>query len=263
MSKYVGKDPYSDIEKQKGKPNGVPSLDNNGLIIQGSAFGGVLGDIRTYTGNAVWTKPDNLKFVVVTVVGGGGAGGGCPGPTSAQQTAVGGGGGAGAFVKGLILGQNLNATENIIVGTGGNGVVGADGNNGGNSSFGTLITANGGQGGATSGIVTNSGVNASGGIGGTYTIDPSSVQLILAVEGSRGGFGRTVWNSQFGALSGNGGSTPVGTGGSYHIWITNSPGYNGTGYGSGGGGALIGDNQPAGLPGGNGAPGIVIVEEYY
>ena len=37
MGKYIGTDPYSDIEKQKGKPNGVATLDANGDVVQNPA----------------------------------------------------------------------------------------------------------------------------------------------------------------------------------------------------------------------------------
>ena len=39
MSKYIGTDPYSDIEKQKGKANGVATLDASQKVVQGPSPG--------------------------------------------------------------------------------------------------------------------------------------------------------------------------------------------------------------------------------
>lgn len=39
MGKYIGVDPYSDIEKQKGKPNGVATLDASQKVVQGPSSG--------------------------------------------------------------------------------------------------------------------------------------------------------------------------------------------------------------------------------
>ncbi|GBR25504.1 hypothetical protein AA0616_2994 [Komagataeibacter nataicola NRIC 0616] len=60
--------------------------------------------------------------------------------------------------------------------------------------------------------------------------------------------------------SGDGGDTPLGTGGPGNGLA--GAGANGTGYGSGGSGASVGYNQSVGQAGGQGMPGVVIIEEY-
>lgn len=110
-----------------------------------------------YTENATWNKPQNLSSVTVTAIGGGGGGG--SGRRGYIDATNGGGGGGGGGKSGTtVLAENLGDTEAVAVGGGGAGGPasspltqfvqnGTRGTNGGDSSFGTHVTAEGGEGG--------------------------------------------------------------------------------------------------------------------
>jgi hypothetical protein len=192
------------------------------------------------SGTTVWTKPDGLKFIRLRMVGGGGGGGG----TSSDDVARNGGGGGG-YAEKIIDAASLNSTEYFIIGGGGPGGASTStsvGANGKLTAFGSHCYALGGIGGNNSGTAANGvngDVNIPGGIGGTGYVISTSVQV-----GGGGG------NSQLGSgarqsISSNGSSASGTTGGLY---------------GGGGGGAANGDWEDAG--GGDGAKGVIIIEEY-
>ena len=143
--------------------------------------------IRAYTSGATWTKPANLKYIVVEVQAAGGNGG-AHSHANWSDNSNGGGGGAGGYSKKIIAVASLGATETIIV-----GAVGS------NSSFGSIITCNKGN-------------NASGstrGIGGTATGGD------INVTGGDGSSVRDYGNTQptIGGSSFFGGSKAYGSGG--------------------------------------------------
>ena len=109
-------------------------------------FLGAIGNkITTYTSNDTWTKPDNLKFIIVELWGGGGSG-----AASTSQRASGAGGGA--YNKKIIPVADLGATETVTVGAGGVArAAEGNGNVGGTTSFGTHLYAYGGGAGSLSG----------------------------------------------------------------------------------------------------------------
>jgi len=246
--------------------------------------------IQTFTGDGTFTVNAGSCIVEVLVVAGGGAGG--------AYSA--GGGGAGGLKYNTVYSIDSGSYD-VVVGNGGIGVGRnsvTEPDNGGSSSFDTLITVGGGHG-STGGdsIVYGSTVGGSGGGGGsTY----SGLEIGSAgtsgqgkaggngaeggVYGSGGGGGAgTVGGSATSSERGNGGNgleisitgTPVyyaggGGGGSY----AESPGGNG-GLGGGGNGgdgvSNLGDNGVDGLGGGgggsgssdsgtNGGSGIVIIK---
>jgi len=110
----------------------------------------------TTLGTSNYTKPSNLLWVDVICLGGGG--GGASGQRRAAPTASqgGAGGGFGALARRRIPASALASTETITVGTGGTGGASQTTDNGlqigggvgGSSSFGTLVVAVGGFGGA-------------------------------------------------------------------------------------------------------------------
>lgn len=208
---------------------------------------GSLGDTLYFTASGTWTKPANLKFIVVKVLGAGGGGGG-----AATSIGRGAGGGAGGMAIKKILADDLAASESVVVGAAGNG--GAVGNfagqAGGNSYF---KDAFGGGGlGGNSNLGSWQGYN-----GGT----PSGGDLNIP---GGGGVGRRGGNSTQGGAAG--GFAPMGLG--FPDWAVinyGNPGNNdggqpGLGYGSGGGGGLYASTN---IGGGAGAPGLVIIEEYF
>lgn len=210
--------------------------------------------VRTYIGNATssatstWTKPPNLRYAILKVQAGGGSSGGANGDSEAS-----GGGGGGGYCQRTVAAASFSSTETVTAGGGANaGTVSGAGVTGGNSSFGSLCTANGGAGGA---VAATTGQDSNGGAGGTAA---SGDVNITGGNGSYGIGGLTATR----AIGGYGGSSQLGRGGASSGDRGGATNPNpGTGYGSGGGG--VGDEGGADDNGSNGQPGIVIVEEYY
>lgn len=215
-----------------------------------SKEGGRLRNIVYMTESGVYEKPSWLKFVRVKGVGGGGGGGGV-GATTSGQYVCGGFGGAGGYFEKRILASALAASETVTIGdAGAKGEAGVNnGAAGGTTSFGSHCSATGGGGGAGMAAVVNTtsciAMSGSGGIatGGDVNIpgkvSPRATALNMAI------------------LLGVGPSTPYGNGGAAGFGTAGAA----SGYGSGGAGAASVQNIAA-KAGGNGAHGIVIIEEY-
>lgn len=198
-----------------------------------------------------------LAAVRVRVVGGGGAGGSTA-TTSASVHSTGSGGGGGGYAESFILASALSADTPVTIGLGGPetspGATNDHASSGGTSSFGSLVVATGGQGGAAYQNNVNY-VIGDVGIGGVGTAGD------LLLRGSSGGQGGGYGN--FGA-GGAGGDSQLGVGGAgvYNPGgSTSTPGKPGSGFGGGGGGAAANASSTARF-GGAGAPGVVIIELY-
>lgn len=172
--------------------------------------GGVNYTIHTFTSNGTFNVTGEINATVLVVAGGGGGG----------YVTLGNGGGGGA--GGLIYNTSYNATGNItvVVGLGGASVLG--GNNGQNSSFGSLVAVGGGYGGRWTG-------GDAGVFGGN--------------GGSGGGTGQA--GSTVGAANG---TTGQGNNGGYYI--------TGLYSGAGGGGAGSKGYNTSSTGGGNGGDGL-------
>lgn len=191
--------------------------------------------MRAYVSPATYVKPTNVKAIKVTVVGAGGAGG----PATSTNTAVscgGGGGGGGAAIRYLDVASIPASPIAITAGAGTN-------------SFGAFASATAGStGGAGVASNTQVAVGGAGGSGssGTVNVGGSGGEMGVAVSGSF-------------AVGGTGGGSVLGGGGTGVNIGTGNAGKN---YGGGGAGGarqtLTGTNAGA-----SGAPGIVIVEEFY
>ena len=240
---------------------------------------------QVFYSGASWTAPAGVIQATVTGVGGGGGGGG--GGTSAGYGG-GGGGGAGASIR-RTLPINPGVTYAVDIGAfGAGGAAGSAGVAGGNTTFGSLLQANGGDGGSTTAVAAGGagGLGGNGslnGIGGGYTTVFSTAATPIingygaAVAGSRGGAGglRTGGRDGISAVfmesyaggaagagdgtshagGGGGGSSTFGSGGNGQTYggaAATSPAADN--YGAGGGG---GATQGAGA---NGSSGICIVE---
>lgn len=223
-----------------------------------SSYTGGRGAIAYYASasgsNIVWnsngistfTVPTGITAVKVTLCGGGGAGG--SGAASQGHP----GGSSSAYVISFLTGLTPGAAITVTVGAGGVGQANATGTAGGTSSFGAYVSstggaARGGAGGTASGTYnytfngTNNTAAGSAGVGLGYN------PLIPAI--SFGGCGSIVLNPRNPGILGGAGGTgtaTVGTGGAA------------TGYGCGGGGSWRDGSNPR--TGGNGFPGIVIIE---
>jgi hypothetical protein len=109
-------------------------------------------NFQEFTASGTWTKPAGVTFVLVEVWGAGGGGGG--GPRSSITNLPGGaGGGGGGYCTAIFKASDLGSTETVTIGaggTGGNGATasaspGIQGVNGGDTTFGSLIGAQGGR----------------------------------------------------------------------------------------------------------------------
>lgn len=213
------------------------------VVFTGSLTGHASTVIRVYStaGTTTWSKPAGLEHITVWVCGGGGGGGG---NTTTGNSGGGGGGGGCAFE--ILDSTELLATTSVIITVGSGGTAGAgsggNGGTGGTSQFSTFLSATGGLGGGANGTPgaggsgSNGDFNLTGNAGGGDEAD-----------GNSGGFGG-------GSFFGGGGQGGSGE----------ASGGNGQNYAGGGGGAA---NRSGGSgsdqPGGAGAPGVVIVTEYY
>jgi hypothetical protein len=194
--------------------------------------------IFTSTGDFEKADYPYLKAIRARLVGGGGGGG-----SGQNSDAVGGGGGGGGYSEAFYTDMSeVSDSFTVFVGAGGAGG-GGDGVPGGGTDF-LFTSANGGDGGAGA-TTTTPGLGGSGGngIGGEINIfgergSRGFLQVVGARQGGKGG------DSEFGR-----GGVSLSTGGS---------GVNGNGYGSGGSGAAA--NSSTVRTGGDGMPGIVILD---
>lgn len=216
---------------------------------------GRLLNVRIFTASGSYTPTAGTNSVIVELLGAGGAGGGIPVSPSYGAGAPGGGGG-GYGRKRITSGFS---GVMVTIGTGGIGVANNTGNNGGSSSFGSLLTCTGGTGGGVGSIAGATNVLTAGvvGIGGTAT----SADISVA-----GGNGAVALIGPAFAQAGNGGcteyapytygpSTVAGTG-------SVSNGTNGLANRGAGGSGAFGLNNGIVATGGNGGSGLCIVWEY-
>lgn len=192
--------------------------------ISGSWLGGAGSDLRDFetAGSFTWTKPAKGNLVLIECWGAGGGGG-----RGGNTPRAGGGGGGGAYVRIFKPLWQLSASETVTVGAGGPAITSgtANGAAGGNSSFGSHLTAYGGGGGG-SGPSSDNGAGGGGGGG----VRGAGGGATSASTGGTGGLGLAAAAEQTDAREGGGGGG--GTGGG----STNGPGGDGANGGGGGGG---------------------------
>jgi len=243
-----------------------------------AAAGGSV-DRQTFDSSGTWTKPGSGTVALIECWGGGGSGG----------RASGCGGGGGGYSYRWVTLSSLGATETVTIGAGGTAkTTNGDGNVGGNTTFGSWVTAYGGGGGGSSTSGNTSGGGGGGPLsaGGTgsglagnpqivadvsYAADASMTGALARLVGGGGtatslnntllnGGGSNVWKTGAPgivhgggggvyAASANGGSSEYGGGG--------GGGNTGTGGsskygGAGGAGATTGNGTAGTQPGGGG-----------
>ena len=182
--------------------------------------------LERFTASGTWTKDTAATIVFVEVIGGGGGGG------EGHQN-DGWSGGRGSYVSNLYDASELSTTVTVTAGAGGQGETnGQSAEAGGESSFGTYITASGGsaEGGAES--------------GGSHNGEP----------GRNGAAGRGNVAGGSGGHKGNGNSDDGGDGGDGDDG-TGRGQTGGDGGGGGGGDDSGGDGGDGGIPGGGGGGG--------
>lgn len=192
---------------------------------------GLKPEIFTFDGT--YNVPENVTTVYVEATGGGGGGGG-----GSLNSDGGGGGGSGGFIRAIAT-VTGGGSETVTIGQGGaGGATNGDGVDGGNTTFGSLVTANGGDSGFGFG-------GSAGGAGGTVSTTGSA---IIAEKGQSGGAGTL------------GGGFQGGTGGGHalergDVAATGGNGASGDSLSAGGSG---GDGSSTNL-GGAGNSGYLIV----
>lgn len=216
----------------------------------GTISSGALLNVRVITSTQVYTPTVGTNSVIVDLQGAGGAGGGAQ-VTGAGQYSLGLGGGAGGRTISRLTSAFSGVT--VTIGLGGAGSTGSGGS-GGVSTFGAILTANGGQGGQVLGA-NSTGFQLAGGAGGS-----ASGGNLLNVTGQAAPSLLTFAPATSGSLSGSGASSIYGAGGV--ATSGTSIGFNGSGFGSGASGASNIANAGAGQNGGNGAGGICFIYEF-
>lgn len=244
-------DPSSAAKQVLATPNatsGTPSL----RALVASDVPGTYIATQVLTSGTSYTRTAGATKGRVRLVGGGGGGGGAQG--TAAQAAAAGGGASGAVVEAWVT---LPSTATYAIG--GAGAGGTAGNNNGSTggdtvfdSGGLVLSAGGGSGGQGGNTGTTF-ASRTGGAGSDGDLNGSNGWTVKGVDGA---IGLRISATQ--AVSGVGAACTFGGGGGA---VTNATGKAPTGgYGGGGGGAAtIGATNRAG---GDGMPGIIIVEEY-
>lgn len=212
----------------------------------------------TTPGSFTYTTPANSKLLKVVVLGGGAGGGGSAG--NAVGTGSAGGGGSGGATSIIWISCPCSATYPLVVGGGGAG--GAAGNNNGGDGSDSIFNTT---------VIGGHGIHGDGGAQQTGAIDAVSKNGGTAsggdlnISGGVGGPGLVFSAAAFTAtqaFSGAGGTSSLGGGGAA-VYTAGDGGAGGL-YGSGGGGGAnafqYNTNAQAG---GDGAKGLVLVEEFY
>lgn len=259
--------PYYDLVTTDGSPLAADDFSTSnvyfvvffgGNFVILSEFSSASGssdgtDRQHFTASGTWTKPADTpdEAIVIVELWGGGGGGGT------------GGGGGGGYVKRILRAGDLSATETVSIGSGGTGgSSGVDGTAGGNTTFGSHLTAYGGGGGSGGSYAGGGGGGGVAGAGGSVTTEESA-GAGGAFGGGNGGFGGTQYvpggseEDPIPATPSTAGGTGDQDGGGGGGGYSSNAAYNGKDggdayNGGGGGGGYNGGSAGVSVFGGNG-----------
>ncbi|MHA0917095.1 hypothetical protein ACR9H8_20435 [Kosakonia cowanii] len=218
---------------------------------------GRLINIQVFTSSGTYIKTAGAVKARAIVQGAGGAGGGSA-ANSGGNISAGDGGDAGSYGETVLIDITGVSTVPVAVGSGGTGSTAGAGTNGGSSSFGSYISAPGGNGGpaGTSQAATSTFAN-----GHAATSACTGTSIAVNIPGAGGYSGGVIANNRSGVRSGSGGDSQMGKGG--NAQIAGIAALAGSGYGAGGAASAgAGSYSTLAGAGANGANGLVIIEEY-
>lgn len=223
----------------------------------GVGTGRLLRPPQVLTGvSGTYTPPAGMQYALVYVLGAGGGSGSAPATSSTQTSASSGGAsGSWAFVK--LLASDIGSSQPYVIGQGGEAGIGGAGGNGGPSSFGSFISAPGGNG-SPAGVAistTASSLIPGGAPGGVPTISSGTV-----LESSNGNPGGKSIFITANTLAGDGGVSPKG-GGGQGLGAT-AAATSGSGKGAGASGACNGTSSATSKNGAAGTYGCIWIWEY-
>lgn len=237
-----------------GAPDAPTARTNLGITLPNlEALGKVKRTIYATPGGDTHTFDTNCKAAFIQVCGGGGAGGGANPP--ANNISCGQGGASGETVSGWIF--DPPSTASITVGAGGVGVSGGNGGTGGTSEYNDGTTVVGGLGGFGGDIQNSDVIGAYN--GASSRTSPSIPEGFLS-QGNHGGNNFFIKFTINFIMSAGGGSSPFSPGGIGQAGVGGANnGSDAGGAGGGGGGAF---SFAGSVRGGNGSPGIVVIDEF-
>lgn len=225
--------------------------------------------VQTFTANGTYTPTPGMVYCIAKVVGGG-AGGGGAGAGAATTLAMGFGGGAGGQAEAMLTAAQVGASQAVTIGGSGAGGVGSvAGSGGGPTSLGALISCGGGFGGPITGAQVGPHAFMGGG-GGSATVTTGTPVVVRVGSDGAIGFGMYYATTTLISVSPSyGGDSWFGPGGrSVAIFATGGTASGGNGLvgggpGAGGGGATSGGTGSVARTGGPGAPGRIVITEFF
>lgn len=251
---HVPGDPHNINVVGESPINVVGDIGSHTLTIMGL---GIINDVRiqVITSSGTYTPTDGMVECIVEIVGGGG-GGGASSATINNASSAASGGSSGGYARKRYAASDIGGGVSVTIGAGGNGG-GSEaeaGAPGGDTFFGSSMSATGGYGGLGGNAVV--GGNEAAGTG------PVGIGINgdLNIYGSPGGSGV---NFSVASMGGYGGSSYFGGGANPTTGLDSDvvPGNNGSNYGGGGSGGTSGQNSdPA--HGGNGSAGVCVITEF-
>ena len=204
---------------------------------------GCLIKVLTITATGLYTPSPNAKSIIVELWGGGGSAASAP-ATAASQISCAGGGGSGGYSWKRITSPT---PQTVTIGAGGvSPANGAAGNQGGTTSFGAIMSADGGSGGPN--VAAGQIPNAVGAAGGVATGGD------INITGGSSAWSAGMASPQVFILVSLGGAAPRGGSGGQAASPGIVPG--------GGGGGSYSYNGAAAAVGGPGAAGMCVIWEY-